>query len=256
MASESKSLAQELPVCERTKRAPIVYGEVRRNLTQSIAHRTGLLTLPITQHPLIDYYRQLNSEISGFVRNQTDGANAVMVTSAMPGEGKSTIACNLAFSYTLKDKITPILIDLNGDENGLNHIFSLADAPGIMDYLVDPSVPLEQLIVNGPLENLKILPFGQFNERRFELLTSQRMEQVLCALEGLYSNSILIIDGPNMQKCIEVKELLSMLKGYILVVREGFSLQSKVRNYVTKLGTKRGAGVVFNQESYHCLKIT
>lgn len=240
--------------------AQIFYGEVRRNFYDCIVpkYQLGLLTEPYTKHPLINYYRDLNSKILSFISDPKKSplsSKGIMVTSASRGEGKTTIALNLALSLTLKQDITPLLVDLNGGLGGVNEIFSLTENLGLMDYLVTPDISLEQLIVQGPVPQFKILPFGKDNANRFEYLTHEKMHQVLCALEGLFPNTIIIIDGPSLDNCTEVSTILSWIKGYILVVREGYCLQQEVVSKCEKLQSDNVIGAVFNQETKKIIRV-
>jgi protein-tyrosine kinase len=238
-------------------RSKLVYGDVRRDLSNSCAaiKSLGLISEPFAKHPLIEYYRKLNSEILTYCNSRPDGVKGVIVTSQKEKEGRSSVAINLAISLSLQDDVTPILVDLSGNNTGINNVFSLKDNLGIMDYLVNPNVSLESMLVTGPAPQIKILPYGTENDRRFELLTHEKMQQVLCSLEGMFSNSILIIDGPTLAKDTEISMLLPWIKGYVLVVRAGDSLQSDVRNGLKKLGTKQGIGVVFNQDSSNTTRV-
>ena len=108
----------------------------------------------------------------------------IMVTSALPGDGKTFTSINLALSMALERDISVMLVDCDVAKRHVSEIAGISEENGLLDALVDESLDIESLAVQTDLRNLSILPAGRRVEGTAELLSSNRMRQLvntLCA---------------------------------------------------------------------------
>ena len=105
--------------------------------------------------------------------------NLIMITSALPKEGKTYTAANLAISIAMELDNTVMLVDADVARPTLLNKLGLAPAKGLLDVLVDESVSLSQVLLRTNIEKLTILPSGTQHPRATELLASDAMMRLL-----------------------------------------------------------------------------
>lgn len=115
----------------------------------------------------------------------------ILITSSIPGEGKSFIAANLAISHALTGKKV-MLVDVDLHNPGLGKIFKKSTKDlGLSDYLQEQCI-LEDVVVKVPgIENLHYLPSGTLHESPSELLLNGKIEQLVSNLDTKYDLVIL-----------------------------------------------------------------
>jgi capsular exopolysaccharide synthesis family protein len=116
---------------------------------------------------------------------------SVMVTSAVPGEGKSFVAANLAVSVARHVNWNVLLLDCDLRRPSIHKQFGFKNVTGLSDYLAN-GTPLESLLLRTGIENLTILPAGKLPE----LLSSQRMAALLEEVAARYHDRLIILDAP------------------------------------------------------------
>lgn len=138
----------------------------------------------------------------------------ILVTSAEPGEGKSTTAANLAVAFS-QDEKKVLLIDCDLRKPSVHKQFRISNNIGLSDVVMDNS-KLKKAI-NKHNEYLDILPSGKIPPNPSELLGSKAMENLLNELQKEYD--IIILDTPPVQAVTDSQILSTKVDGVILVVR-------------------------------------
>ncbi|WP_024615544.1 CpsD/CapB family tyrosine-protein kinase [Clostridium sp. Ade.TY] len=138
----------------------------------------------------------------------------ILVTSAEPGEGKSTTAANLAVAFS-QDEKKVLLIDCDLRKPSVHKQFRISNNIGLSDVVMDNS-KLKKAI-NKHNEYLDILPSGKIPPNPSELLGSKAMGNLLDELQKEYD--IIIIDTPPVQAVTDSQILSTKVDGVILVVR-------------------------------------
>lgn len=159
---------------------------------------------------------------------QERAGNVILVTSAIPGEGKSTIAANLALAFAKKNKKV-VLID--GD---LRHP-TIASALGLKEkekglyHLLKEGGNLGEMLVRYEDTSLRILQGSSKTkaENPKRLIMSKKMRLLLDALKK--SNDYVIIDTPPSAMISDTAAYAGMVDAAILVVRQDFTEQKQVR---------------------------
>ena len=121
----------------------------------------------------------------------------IMVTSAVPKEGKSFITANLGISLAHGMDQHSLLVDCDLRKPVLAKMFGLDNRVGLVDYLRD-DVPLSELIVKTPVKTLSVLTSGKSPANPAELLGSTRMSALVDELSGRYDDRVIIFDTPPM----------------------------------------------------------
>jgi exopolysaccharide/PEP-CTERM locus tyrosine autokinase len=156
--------------------------------------------------------------------------NLIMITSAVPGEGKSFTAANLAMSIAMELDHTVLLVDADVARPSLPAIFDLPPSKGLLDVLIDPDLDLSQVMLRTNIEKLSILPSGLRHQHATELLASDAMAKLLEDLATRYSDRVIIFDSPPLLVTTEARALASHMGQVVLVVRAERTTQAEVRH--------------------------
>jgi protein-tyrosine kinase len=162
------------------------------------------------KRPLMQTYREQR-------RGGEGKACSIMVTSSLPGEGKTFVALNLAISMAMERDSTVLLIDADTTRPTLTRMLDLASEPGLLDILVTSQADLEDALLPTSIEGLRILPAGTQRRHAAELLASDSMERLMQRFEAEYSNQICIFDSPPLLGAGESVVLAGHM-GQVLVV--------------------------------------
>lgn len=151
--------------------------------------------------------------------------NLIMITSALPGEGKTFTAANLAMSIAMELDNTVMLVDADVARPSLLKVLGLPPARGLLDVLVDESIDLPQVLLRTNVEKLTILPSGTPHPRATELLASDAMVRLLEDMASRYHDRIIIFDSPPLLVTTEARALASHMGQVVVVVKaEGTAL--------------------------------
>jgi capsular exopolysaccharide synthesis family protein len=171
--------------------------------------------------------------------------SALLITSPGKGDGKSTIAANIAVSMTQQmDKI--LLIDGNLRNPCVQHIFKTANASGLTDVLTGKTTFDEAVIPTG-IGNLDILSSGTKPFNPVELLASPMMKDFLRNVKTAYDT--VLIDSPSILDFTETKILANLSDGVILVFKKNKTNHENAYESKKILEFARSAiiGVILNE---------
>ncbi|MEY2686532.1 MAG: hypothetical protein RL375_730 [Pseudomonadota bacterium] len=162
--------------------------------------------------------RPLLANARGEGAEPVNRANLIQVVSALPGEGKTFVAMNLAMSIAMEVDHSVLLVDADVLRPSVLNRLGLDAAPGLMDVLSDPKVELADVMLRTNVPKLTILPAGTASLRSTELLASTAMEKLLDELASKYSDRIIVFDAPPLIPTTESRVLASRVGQVIMVV--------------------------------------
>jgi protein-tyrosine kinase len=163
--------------------------------------------------------RPLLKNVAGDSAAPIERSNLIMVTSALPGEGKTFTAINLALSMAMELDHTVLLVDSDVIRPSVLNRLNLPAARGLMDVLTGKEKDLADVMLKTNIPKFTILPAGTYTPQSTELLASAAMEDLLTELAELYSDRIVIFDAPPLLPSTE-SQVLATHMGQILVVVE------------------------------------
>lgn len=169
----------------------------------------------------------------------------MLVTSALPGEGKSFICANLGVSIAQGIGKEALLIDADLRRPSLSGYFGLENKRGLADHL-QSGTPVEQLIKRTSMPNLCLLSSGDPPNNPAELVDSKKMVALIRTLVEQNPKRLIIFDSPPIQAASETDVLAKKVDSLILVFRWGFARKEHARQLVELFDKDRVIGVVFN----------
>jgi exopolysaccharide/PEP-CTERM locus tyrosine autokinase len=171
----------------------------------------------------------------------------IIVTSAVPGDGKTFTSINLAFSMALERDISILLVDSDVAKHHITDIFGLRQHKGLLDSLTDETIDPETLVVPTSTRGLSILPAGTRVDGTAELLSSNRMRQIVTLLCSRNPRRILLLDSPPLLITNEGRALVKIAGQVVLVVRAGETPRHAVKAAIEMVDEKQAGGVILNQ---------
>jgi exopolysaccharide/PEP-CTERM locus tyrosine autokinase len=170
----------------------------------------------------------------------------IMVTSALPGDGKTFTSINLAMSLARERDMSVLLVDADLLKPHVSRIFGIDEDPGLTTSLMDHSLSVESLIYSTNIRGLSILPAGPPVEHAAELMNSERMRLTLDGLCQTNPRRIVLLDSPPLLITSESRTLLSLAGQVVLVVREGVTPRQAMIDAITLFDEKQVGGIVLN----------
>jgi protein-tyrosine kinase len=162
-------------------------------------------------------------------------ANMVMVTSSVPGEGKTFTAVNLALSIAMEMERRVLLVDADVAQPSIPHRLGLTPGKGLLDLLSDPSMPLSDCILRTNIDKFSILPAGTPHERSTELLASEAMSRLVAELTNRYPDRVVIFDTPPLLASSESRVLATYLGQVLFVVEADRTAQSTINEALSTI---------------------
>ena len=207
------------------------------------ADRLDLLTGSSTVDPgLASQFRRMAARLYNAHERDNAELKLVMVTSAMPAEGKTTTAINLALILSESFQEQVLLIDADLRRPSLHQAWGLATDRGLGDALVPSPEPELGLIRLS--ETLTLLPAGRPDPDPTGGLTSERMRQVLAEARSRFD--WVIVDTPPVDAVEDATFIASLADAVLFVVRAHRTRLPIVRNAIDLIGRDRIIGVVLN----------
>lgn len=212
--------------------------------------KNGFLTPGQTGTREAEDYRQLKRPVLmnafGKGSDLIENGNLVVVTSALPGDGKTFTSLNLAMSLAQEQDRTVLLIDADLTKRSLTHHLGLERAKGLTDALMDPPVELAEVIGGTNIPKLRIIAAGTPTSDTTELLASEQMESLVAELASRYDDRIILFDTSPLLANSQAQILTHLAGQVLMVVREGRTPRSAIDEALDLLDENQVIGMVLN----------
>ncbi len=185
-------------------------------------HARGMVAPNYQKTLIAEEFRLIKRPILKNVADLEGGnSNLIMVTSALPGEGKSFTAINLAISIAMELDHTVLLVDADVSKPSILKNVGLPAAPGLMDVLSENNIELSEFLLKTNIPKLSILPAGMPHANATEFLASEAMNRLLDEIAQRYSDRIVIFDSPPLIATTEARVLATHMGQIVMVVESG-----------------------------------
>jgi receptor protein-tyrosine kinase len=192
----------------------------------------GLVTPDAPRSQIADEFRVIKRPI---VRNafgragaRVANGNLVMVTSSLPGEGKTFTAINLALSVAMELDTTVLLVDGDVAHPDFPDRLGVRRSPGLLELLTRDDIDVADVLVRTNIENLSIIPAGASHHRATELLASEQMTILLRELASRYPDRMIVFDSPPLLATTEARVLATHMGQIVMVVAADHTRQRDV----------------------------
>lgn len=218
---EPKPAAETRPDLDLRSGLPLVID------TQALV-ATGLLPNEKQADSVAHEYRSIKYWLRLQQPRSTGGAESksrlLGVTSALPGDGKTTVSLNLGLSYTDDDEGV-ILVDADLAKRGLSQALGAIDRPGLANLIATESLRLNELLLRTSIPGLFLLPAGNVSRRGIELIGTTRGSKVVSQVAQLAGERTVIFDTSPLLLTSESSLLAAWMDQIVLVVRAGQTSQ-------------------------------
>jgi len=186
-------------------------------------------------------YARLHAEIEQASRPAA--CFVVGVTSAVYGEGKTTVAMNLALTMAQNSDQRVALVDLNLRNRDLQSRLDLAPCAGVVE-VVEDNIDVSEVVHRTDIDNFTILPAGRKSMNPARIARSPRLAELATAMRA--ANDFIVIDLAAVLPVTDTRLLARLVDGIVMVVRAGVTPREVVARAIDTIGEDRVLGVVLN----------
>jgi protein-tyrosine kinase len=200
---------------------------------------------------VVEEYNKLRSTIIALTKGEKF-LNTILVTSTLTDEGKTMTALNLAISLAKEHNHTVLLVDADLRRPSVHMYLDLTPEVGLVHCLRD-NLPIDKALIKTGVGNLVILPAGEAVKDPVDMLSSDRMKEIVSELKQRYPERYVIFDTPPALPFADAGVLAGIVDAILFVVREGKANSEDVVKTLKDLEKHNLLGVVYN-DSHMFLK--
>ena len=193
--------------------------------------------------PEVEYYRQLRTRILQL--NGGEGGATIMVTSALPGEGKTLTAINLALTFAREFKQTALLVDCDLRQQQVHSSMGFPSERGLVDYLMD-DCPITELFVWPGVDKLSVISGGRTVRDSCELLGSPGMRDLVHDMKHRYPERYVFFDLPSVLTSADAVAFAPLVDYILVVAQAGRTSLKDINSAVQLLPAHKLLGLVMN----------
>jgi exopolysaccharide/PEP-CTERM locus tyrosine autokinase len=179
--------------------------------------------------------RPLVTNALGSRKRDINNANLILVTSSIPGEGKTFTSINLALSIAAEFDKRVLLIDADVAKPSVSRVLGIKSKIGLIDYLETDNYSIADIMLETEVSGLRFIPAGKSHKFSTELLASDKMIALSKELSERYPDRIVIFDTPPLLATTQAEVLASQMGQIILVIGAETTPQQLVMESVKKL---------------------
>jgi protein-tyrosine kinase len=196
----------------------------------------GMVTPDRPKSSIAEEYRVIKRPIlKNILEGGVPNGRRIMVTSSLPGEGKSFTAINLAISIAMELDHTVLLVDADVSKPSILKTMGLKPDLGLMDVLSEQDLDLASALLKSDIPKLSILPAGMPHERATELLASEAMNRLVDDLSSRYADRVIIFDSPPLIPTTEARVLATHMGQVVMVVEAGRTTNGALRQALSTI---------------------
>lgn len=181
-----------------------------------------LITTTEPSSIITEAYRSIRTSLK--YASFDEGRKAILLTSSVQGEGKTSIVSNLGILFA-QDQKKVLLIDGDLRRPNLHYIFRINNRSGVSSILTGYS-SLEETVISTEIDNLSVLPAGPIQPNAAELLGSIRMDQLIEQCKNQFD--IVLIDAPPILAVTDANIIARVSDGIVFVIRSMYTKKDQL----------------------------
>ena len=214
-------------------------------------HRMGVVSPDAEKSQIAEEFRIIKRPLIANAFGQgaarVKNGNLIMVTSSLPGEGKSFCAINLAISMAMEMDRTVLLIDADVAKPRIPEYLGIHADKGLLDVLQDKDLKLSDVLIRTDIAKLTVLPAGRTYKRATELLASAAMTRLIEDIGNRYPDRIILFDSPPLLATSESSVLATHMGQIVMVVEAERTSQDAVREALSHIQSCEVVGMLLNK---------
>ena len=223
---------------------PLIYTHTRTVVPSVSAMREHRVVMTANGGPYLEAYKILRTQIVH--RLHEHRWNVIGVTSPGQGEGKTSVAANLAICLAMDPNFTALLIDANLRNPQVHQLFGIENR-GLADFLLDQA-SLVDLLIHPQIDRLVVLPGGGPLQHSVEALTLPKMKALVEEVRTRYTSRVVVVDLPPLLHMADVLAIAPMLDAVLLVVEAGRTTEDDISRALSLIqGNLPVLGTVLNK---------
>lgn len=244
------------PAAQPTARVQVEPGETSQFQSINLArlHRMGGVSPDAEKSQIAEEFRIIKRPLianafgaAGAPR--VKNGNLIMVTSSLPGEGKSFCTINLAISMAMEMDRTVLLVDADVAKPRVPEYLGIHADRGLLDVLQDKSLKLSDVLIKTDIAKLTVLPAGRTYRRATELLASAAMTDLVEDIGNRYPDRIILFDSPPILATSESSVLATHMGQIVMVVEAERTSQDAVKEALSHIQSCEVIGMLLNKST-------
>src|SRR5260370_12146412 len=195
----------------------------------------------LSTEPVSEAYGTLRTRV--MCLQASKGIRSIMLTSAVPAEGKTVTVLNLALSCAKLRAQRILLVDGDLRSRGLTRLLSIPEGVGLSEVLSEKS-SIDEAVLATEYANLFVVGSGSTCNQPAELFASSRWSEFIAW--GNQSFDVIIVDAPPIHSLTDAELISAGCDGVLLVVRALSTPREMVQKCASRLDKKKLIGIVFN----------
>lgn len=214
-------------------------------------HRMGVVAPDAEKSQIAEEFRIIKRPLIANAFGQgtarVKNGNLIMITSSLPGEGKSFCAINLAISMAMEMDRTVLLVDADVAKPRVPEYLGIHADLGLLDVLQDKDLKLSDVLIKTDIAKLTVLPAGRTYKRATELLASAAMTRLVEDIGNRYPDRIILFDSPPLLATSESSVLATHMGQIVMVVEAERTSQEAVREALSHIQSCEVVGMLLNK---------
>ena len=196
--------------------------------------------------PSLEAYKVLRTKI--LKTTQKNGWNTIMITSALPGEGKTLTAINLSLTFAREFSQTVLLVDCDLRKQSIHEVLGIQSRLGLIDHLLK-DVPMNEIVIWPGIEKFTLISGGKTLQDSSELLGSPKMKATFLEMKNRYPDRYVFFDLPPLLCGSDAMTFSSLVDGILMVVLAGRTSMEDVERAVEMIPRDKFLGFIVNRYS-------
>jgi len=260
----ARSEAPVQPMAPNVRRGPATVGtpEISRrppegersrqvNLDFRVLRQNGMITPDNMASVISNEFRGIKRKLLQKARDPETRAavnNLIMVTSTIPGEGKTFTSINLAMSLAAERGLNVLLVDADIIRPSVGNMFKSTPKEGLTDLLNSASTKVSDVLCRcAEIPNLSVMFSGAATVNSPELISSGRMADLCTELSTRYPDRIVVLDTPPVLASPEPAQLASYVHQLIMVVAADQTDRHQLQKSLESVASCKNISLLFNK---------